>query len=108
MDKEFGYIFKVTPNLPASEDCTGQFKKMLHGSGVDVQIVNAPIITLGTIKANSSFTIEIASFKADNLEFLCSQIAEAQPHLVFLKECYKQYTSGTTSHYIVRMNLLKF
>lgn len=104
---EFDSVVSINPPTPQPVDVTEEFEFMLKAVGVKVVVIDAPLFAVQTVKRDHRFTVEIASFKAQDLGHLVSEIVKFNPDVVYLREVKEFIESEGKSTYTVRFNFIK-
>lgn len=104
---EIDSVVSINPPMAEPVDTTEEFAFMLKAAGIKVVIVESPMFSVQTVKRDDRFVVEIASFKAQDLVHLVSEVVKFKPDVVYLREV-KDFTEieGKPA-YTVRFNFIK-
>lgn len=104
---EFDSVVNINPPMPEPVDATEEFAFMLKAAGINVIVIGAPSFSVQTIKRNERFKVDIASFRAQDLAHLVSEIVKFNPDVVYLREV-KDFTEiDGKPAFTVRFNFIK-
>lgn len=104
---EFDSVVNINPPMPEPVDATEKFASMLKAAGIKVIVIDSPSFSVQTIKRGERYKVDIASFKAQDLDHLVSEVVKFNPDVVYLREV-KDFTEiNGKPAFTVRFNFIK-